>query len=83
VLEALAEVEIDASDHVPHKLDDEDVAWADFVVATCDDACPVVPGKRYENWQLPDPMARSMDEVRSIRDEIARRIDELVATLDE
>ena len=55
VLEALREVGIDASDHVPHKLDDEAIAWADVVVATCDDACPVVPGKRYVSWQLPDP----------------------------
>ena len=46
VLEALAEVGIDASDHVPQKLDDALVQWADVVVATCDDACPVVPGKR-------------------------------------
>ena len=63
---------------MPHKLDDEDVAWADVVVATCDDSCPVVPGKRYLNWQLPDPMGQPMDEVRAIRDEIVRRVDELV-----
>jgi arsenate reductase len=81
VLEALRELGIDASDHVPHKLDDEDVAWANVVVATCDDACPVVPGKRYENWQLTDPKERTLEEVRTIRDEIARRVDELVATL--
>ncbi len=74
VLDALREVGIDAADHVPHRLDDDDVAWADVVVATCDDACPVVPGKRYENWQLPDPMGRPPDEVRAIRDEIARRV---------
>lgn len=81
VLAALAELGIDASDHVPHKLDDDDVAWADVVVATCDDSCPVVPGKRYLNWQLPDPMGQPMDEVRAIRDEIARRVDELTAEL--
>jgi arsenate reductase (thioredoxin) len=81
VREALAELGLDASDHVPHKLDDEDVAWADVVVATCDDACPVVPGKRYESWQLPDPMGRPLEEVRGIRDEIARRVADLVATL--
>ena len=81
VLDALGELGIDASDHEPHKLDDEDVAWADVVVATCDDACPVVPGKRYLNWQLPDPMGRPLDEVRGIRDEISRRVDELAATL--
>jgi arsenate reductase len=82
VLEVLRELEVDASDHVPHSLDDDDVAWADVVVATCDDSCPVVPGKRYENWQLPDPMGRPMDEVRAIRDEIARRVEELLATLE-
>jgi arsenate reductase (thioredoxin) len=81
VLEALAEVGIDASDHVPHELDDNDVAWADVVVATCDDACPVVPGKRYESWALPDPAGRPLDGVREIRDEIVRRVESLRAEL--
>jgi len=81
VLDALAEVGIDASDHVPAKLDDERIAWADVVVATCDDACPVVPGKRYVTWQLPDPKGRPLDEVRAIRDEIAERVRALVADL--
>lgn len=81
VVEALAELGLDASDHVPRKLDDELVAWADVVIAACDDACPIVPGKRYENWGLPDPHGRPLPEVRGIRDEIARRVDELVATL--
>jgi protein-tyrosine-phosphatase len=81
VLGALAEVGIDASDHVPRRLDDEAVEWSDVVVATCDDACPVIPGKRYVSWELPDPKGRPLVEVREIRDEIARRIDELVATL--
>ncbi len=82
VLVALAELGIDASDHVPHSLDDEDGAWADVVVATCDDACPVVPGKRYENWELPDPKDRPLPEVREIRDEIGRRVAALTAELD-
>ncbi len=81
VLDALRELGVDASDHVPHKLSDEDVAWADVVIATCDDSCPVVPGKRYENWQLRDPMGRPPDEVRAIRDEIARRVEALAAEL--
>ena len=81
VLEALGEVGIDARDHVPRLLDDEAVAWADVVVATCDDACPVVPGKRYVNWQLPDPRGRPLDEVRAIRDDVAGRVDELLAEL--
>ncbi len=82
VLEALAELGIDASDHVPHRLDSDDVEWADVVVATCDDACPVVPGKRYVNWQLPDPKERPLEEVRAIRDDIELRVDELLAELD-
>jgi arsenate reductase (thioredoxin) len=82
VLDALAELGIDASDHAPSLLDDERVQWADIVVATCDDACPVVPGKRYVNWNLPDPKGRSLEEVREIRDEIARRVETLLAELD-
>jgi arsenate reductase len=81
VLAALEEVGIDASDHVPHKLNDADVEWADVVVATCDDACPVVPGKRYISWQLPDPKGRPLDEVRAIRDDIEARVGELLAVV--
>jgi protein-tyrosine-phosphatase len=81
VLAALQEIGIDAGDHVPHKLDDEAIAWADVVVATCDDACPVVPGKRYVNWQLPDPKHRPIEEVRAIRDDIATRVDALTREL--
>jgi arsenate reductase (thioredoxin) len=82
VLEALEEIGIDASDHVPAKLDDERVQWADIIVATCDDSCPFIPGKRYISWQLPDPQGRPLDEVRRIRDEIAERTRELAAKLD-
>jgi arsenate reductase len=81
VLAALEEIGIDASDHVPHELDAADVEWADVVVATCDDACPVVPGKHYVSWQLPDPKARPLDEVRAIRDDIESRVDRLLAEL--
>jgi arsenate reductase (thioredoxin) len=81
VREALREIGIDASDHVPHKLDDEAIDWADVVVATCDDACPVVPGKRYISWQLPDPKNRPLEEVRKICDDIATRVDELAREL--
>jgi arsenate reductase len=83
VLEALAELGVDASDQVPRKLDDEAIQWADVVVATCDDACPVVPGKRYISWQLPDPKHKSIDEVRAIREDIATRVDQLVGELDD
>lgn len=82
VLEALQEIGIDASDHVPQGLDDERVQWADIVVATCDDACPVIPGKLYISWNLPDPKNRSLKEVREIRADIAQRVDALVAELD-
>ena len=81
VLEALEELGLDASDHVPAKLDDERIGWADVIVATCDDACPVVPGKRYVSWQIEDPAGRSASEVRRIREEIADRVDELVTML--
>jgi arsenate reductase len=81
VVEALREVGLDASDHVPRALDDEAVGWADVVVATCDDACPVIPGKRYVSWDLPDPKERPLEEVRAIRDDIRRRVEELAASL--
>jgi arsenate reductase len=83
VLEALREVGVDASDHVPHRLDDDDVHWADVVVATCDDACPVIPGKRYVNWQLPDPKGRPLEEVRELREEIESRVEQVVTELDQ
>lgn len=81
VVDALREVGIDASDHVAHRLDDDDTAWADVVIAACDGACPVVPGKRYENWALPDPAGQPLERVREIRDEIARRVETLSAAL--
>ena len=82
VLDALAEIGVDASDHVPRRLDQEAIHWADVVVATCDDACPYVPGKHYVNWQLPDPKHEPIERVREIRDDIAARVHALVAELD-
>jgi arsenate reductase len=82
VVDALREVGLDASDHVPAKLDAGALEWADVVVATCDDACPLVPGKRYVNWQLPDPKGRPLEQVRDIRDEIESRVAELLRELD-
>lgn len=81
VLKALSEIGIDASGHVPSRLDEEAVAWADVVVATCDDACPYVPGKRYVNWRLSDPMGLPLEQVRAIRDEIAERVAALAREL--
>jgi arsenate reductase len=80
-VQALAELGIDASDHVPRKLDDELLGWADVLVAACDGVCPVVPGKRNENWHLPDPMGRPIAEVRVFRDDIKRRVDTLLDEL--
>jgi arsenate reductase len=80
-VDVLAELGIDASDHVPRKLDAALMDWADVVVAACDGVCPVVPGKRNENWHLPDPMGLPIAEVRVIRDEIKRRVDTLLDEL--
>ena len=82
VVEALREVDLDASVHLPRRLDDEAIAWSDVVVATCDDACPVVPGKRYVSWDLPDPKGRPLAKVRALRDDIAGRIERLLRELD-
>jgi arsenate reductase len=82
VVEALRELGIDARDHVPQKLSQELIDWADVVVATCDDACPYAPGKQYVNWQLPDPKDGPIERVREIRDDIAGRVHALVADLD-
>lgn len=79
VVEALREVGIDASDHVQHRLEDDDLDWADVVIAACDGACPVVAGKRYENWEISDPHGLPVERVRAIRDEIAHRVDGLLA----
>lgn len=82
VVEALRELGIDASDHVPQKLSQGLIDWADVVVATCDDSCPYVPGKHYVNWQLPDPKGQPVERVRAIRDDIAGRVAALVRDLD-
>ncbi len=81
VLEVLREIGVDASDHVPQQLGDELIAWADVVVATCDGACPVTPGKRRLDWQIRDPISQPLPEVRAIREEIRGRVDELIAEL--
>jgi protein-tyrosine-phosphatase len=83
VVEALREVGIDASDHVPRAIDPEELAWADIAVSTCsEEVCPVTPGVRRLNWHLPDPKGLPLEQVRPIRDELARLVGELVADLD-
>jgi len=82
VVAALREVGIDASDHVPHKLDDDDLAWADVAVAVCGyDVCPVTPGVRRLSWPVDDPIGLPIEQVRPIRDEIESRVEQLAREL--
>jgi arsenate reductase (thioredoxin) len=84
VVEALREIGLDGSGHVPRKLDAEALAWADLAVSTCsEEVCPVTPGVRRISWDLPDPKNLPLEQVRTIRDEIKRRVEELVRELDE
>jgi arsenate reductase len=82
VAEAMAELGIDLSRERPSRLSAEDARVADVVITMgCGDACPVFPGTRYLDWDLPDPSGRPLEEVRAIRDDIAGRVDGLVAEL--
>jgi arsenate reductase len=83
VVVVMRELGIDLSDRVPRRLTREVAERADVVVTMgCGDECPYIPGKRYVDWELEDPKGRPIDEVRTTRDEIARRVDALVAELD-
>ena len=82
-VDAMREVGIDISAGFPKPWTDEVVQAADVVVTMgCGDACPVFPGKRYEDWVLDDPAGLGVEAVRPIRDEIRRRIEQLVAEID-
>lgn len=82
VRDVMSEIGIDLGAEQPKLLDEATVRGADVVVTMgCGDACPVFPGKHYEDWDLPDPSGRPLDEVRAIRDDIAARVDKLAATL--
>jgi protein-tyrosine-phosphatase len=82
VVQAMAEVGLDISRELPKVLTDAAVRRADAVVTMgCGDACPFYPGKRYLDWDLPDPAGKGLDEVRPIRDQIDRRVRELLAEL--
>jgi arsenate reductase len=82
-VEAMAELGIDLSKRIPRKLDRKDAEWADVVVTMgCGDECPYIPGKRYLDWELPDPKGRPLEEVRATRDEIERRVVELATELE-
>jgi arsenate reductase (thioredoxin) len=83
VVEVMREVGIDLSARKPRRLTVELAEWADVVVTMgCGDACPYIPGKRYLDWDLPDPKGRPADEVRALRDDIDRRVAGLVDELD-
>jgi arsenate reductase (thioredoxin) len=74
----VAELMPELADRVPHRLEQADAEWADIVVTMgCGDACPVIPGKRYVDWDLKDPAGQDIEIVRRIRDEIERRVAEL------
>jgi arsenate reductase (thioredoxin) len=82
VVEAMKEIGIDISAERPKKLEDEMVRESDVVITMgCGDACPIYPGKRYEDWDLEDPAGKDLETVRRIRDEIRDRVERLVATL--
>lgn len=75
VVEALEEIGIDVSGRTPKGLEREDVEWADLVVTMgCGDACPVLPGKEYLDWNLPDPAGLCLEEVRELRAVIEDRV---------
>ncbi len=84
VVEAMNEIGIFVADRTPRKLSSADAEWADVVVTMgCGDKCPYIPGKRYLDWELEDPKGRPLEEVRRTREEIERRVVELIAELDD
>lgn len=79
---AMAEVGIDIAAYTPRPLDTEDVKASDVVVTMgCGDACPIFPGRRYEDWALADPAGEGLDVVRGIRDDIKARVEDLLARI--
>ena len=84
VVEAMRELGIDLSGQRPQRLTDDLARWADVIVTMgCGDECPYIPGKRYFDWDLPDPKGRPLEEVREIRDDIAGRVAGLATSLTE
>jgi arsenate reductase len=83
VVEVMREVGVDLDDRVPRMLTSELAQWADVVITMgCGDACPVIPGRRYIDWDLRDPKDLPLEDVRAIRDDIGRRVEALVESLD-
>jgi protein-tyrosine-phosphatase len=84
VVDVMRELGIDLADRTPQRLTRELAQEADIVITMgCGDQCPYIPGKRYIDWDLPDPKGRPTGEVRATRDEIERRVTALLAELDE
>jgi protein-tyrosine-phosphatase len=82
VVAAMAEIGIDLSREFPKPLTDASVKAADVVITMgCGDACPIYPGKRYEDWQLQDPAGQPVEVVRGIRDQIDSRVQQLLGEL--
>ena len=82
VVTAMAEIGVDLSQEFPKPMTDEVVQAADAVITMgCGDACPIYPGKRYLDWDLPDPAGKPLEDVRPIRDEIDRRVRALLEEL--
>ena len=82
VVQAMAEIGLDISREFPKPLTTGKVRAADVVITMgCGDACPVYPGKRYLSWDLPDPAGLGLEDIRPIRDDISRRVRQLVAEL--
>ena len=85
VVEVMGELDLDLdlAARTPRKLSNADAEWADVVVTMgCGDECPYIPGRRYLDWELEDPKGRPIEEVRATRDEIGRRITQLLSELD-
>jgi protein-tyrosine-phosphatase len=83
VVQAMAEIGLDISREYPKPLTGDKVRAADVVITMgCGDACPIYPGKRYEDWDLPDPAGLPLDDIRPIRDAIRDRVQALLADLD-
>lgn len=81
-VEAMREVGIDITSQQPERWTDETVGAADVIVTMgCGDTCPVLPGRRYLDWELEDPAGRGVEDVRPVRDEIERRVRSLMAEL--
>jgi protein-tyrosine-phosphatase len=82
VIEVMSELGVDLSERFPKPLTDEVVQAADVVITMgCGDACPIYPGKRYEEWEVGDPAGRDLESVRGVRDELDARVQQLIGEI--